>query len=81
MAYTYGGAKNTENLILVAAASRVFFTFSYGEDKSNECASWQVSQIYFGAAPLIQYIHIHLQRCCVFFLYPFIFPFVFGQNN
>lgn len=51
--YTNGGAKNTKNSISVAAASRdFFFTFSYGENKSNECcASWQDGQIYFGSVP------------------------------
>jgi hypothetical protein len=69
-----GGAKNTKNLILVAAASWVFFyTFLYSEDKSNECASWQVSQIYFGVVPPTRYIHIHSQRSYVFSSYILLF--------
>lgn len=84
-----GGAKNTENSISAAtAASRVFFffTFSYGENKSNECCeSWQVSQIYFGAVPPpTQYNIIRTRRTLArkfFSSYPFIFPFVSGQNN
>jgi len=87
--YTHGGAKNTKNSISVAAASRdFFFTFSYGENKSNECcASWQDSQIYFGSVPPpTQHNTIRIRRVYTiarkfFFSYPFIFPFVSGQNN
>lgn len=41
-----------------------FFTFSYGENKSNECCtSWQVSQIYFGSVlPPAQHNTIRTRR-------------------
>ena len=68
-----------------------FFTFSYGENKSNECcASWQVSQIYFGAVPpppptqhniIHLYVHVVHYSEEVFFSCIHFFPFVSGQNN